>query len=320
MESIVFLDGSVLHGRLRAPKFEHRWQEYASTQPDEVVARLQGATIAMTNRVVLSQSVLEQLPSLRFIAVVGTGTDCVDLRACQQRNILVANVRDWCTSSVAEHIFALTLALRRHLIALHEDVQSGAWQRSLSPYLPPPSIPYGLAGGTMGIIGYGTLGKTVERLARAFGMRVLIAEHKGKSVAWPGRVLWQEMLQQSDVVTVLCPLTEETRGMLGEEEFRMMRTHALLINCARGGIVDEQALAHALQSGSIAGAGVDVLSSEPPDREHALLAPHLPQLIVTPHLAWLNEGSLQNLADQVVENLEAFVGGRPRNLVSTDAH
>lgn len=319
MEHIVFLDSNILQKRLRTPSFEHCWQEYASTQPDEVVARLQGATIAITNRVVLSHSVLAQLPSLRFIAVVGTGVDCVDLRACQQRNILVSNVRDWCTTSVAEHIFALILALRRHLIALHEDVQAGAWQRSLSPYLPPPSIPYGLAGSTMGIIGYGTLGKAVEQLARAFHMNVLIAEHKGKSVARPGRTLWQEMLQQSDIVTVLCPLTEETHGLLGEEEFQMMRTDSLLINCARGGIVDEQALAHALQSGRIAGAGVDALSSEPPDQKLALLALHLPQLIVTPHLAWLNRVSLQNLADQLVENLEAFAGGQPCNLVYADA-
>jgi len=315
MERIVFLDREVLPTTIRTPAFDHSWQDYLSTRQDEVVERLQGATIAITNRVLIPETVLAGVPSLRFIAIAATGTDGVDLHACQRRGILVSNIRNWCSSSVTEHIFALILALRRQLIPLHEAVQQGAWQQRLSPYLPPPSIPYDLAGNTMGIIGYGTLGKRVEALAHAFGMKVLIAEHKGRSVARPGRTSLQEVLRLSDIVTVLCPLTEETRGLLGEEELRLMNTHAVLINCARGGVVDEQALARVLQTGGIAGAGIDVLSSEPPDREHVLLNLHLPHLIVTPHLAWMSRASLQRLADQLVENLEAFVGGQPQNLV-----
>lgn len=186
MERIVFLDRNLLQTPLRTLTFEHRWQEYPSTRPDEVVARLQEATIAITNRVVLSEPVLTSLPSLRFIAIVGTGTDCVDLEACQRRGILVSNTREWCTSSVTEHVFALILALRRHLIPLDQGVKQGAWHRSGSAYLSPPSVPSELAGGTMGIIGYGTLGRSVEHLAHAFGMRVVIAEHKSRSQARPG--------------------------------------------------------------------------------------------------------------------------------------
>lgn len=290
------------------------------TRPEQVEERLQGATMAITNRVVLSGSLLDRLPSLRFISVLGTGTDGIDLEACQRNGILVSNTRDWCTGSVSEHVFSLILALRRHLMPLHAEIQSGTWQRSLSPYVAPPSIPYDLAGSTIGLIGYGTLARTIEHLAQAFGMNVLIAEHKGRSAARPGRTLWRDVFLQSDIVTVLCPLTEETRGLLGEEEFRLMSPHALLINCARGGIVDEQALADALQSGQIAGAGVDVLSSEPPEQQHVLLDPHVPNIIITPHLAWLSRKSLQNLADQLIENLEAFVAGQPRRLVQLNHH
>jgi glycerate dehydrogenase len=247
--------------------------------------------------------------------VAATGVDGIDLEACRRRGIAVSNVRDWAVS-VPEHVFALILALRRNLIAYHEAIQGGAWQRSSGYLVQLEPVPQALSGATLGIIGHGALGRAVAGIAAGFGMKVLIAERKGAARARAGQVAFTEVLAQSDVLVVLCPLTPETRGMVGAGELALMSRHALLINCARGGIVDEAALAGALQRGELAGAGVDVLEQEPPRAGNPLLDLKQPNLIVTPHVAWVSEQSLRALADQLIGNIEAFQAGAPRNLVT----
>lgn len=314
MERIVFLDREGLPATLRSPNFPHEWREYPTSSPDVVVERLRDATIAIVDRVFLGEPELARLPRLKLIAVAATGFDNVDVAACRRRGITVANVRDW-SKSVPEHVFALILTLRRDLPAYHNAVQSGAWQRAENYTLLREPMPLSLSGSTLGIIGYGGLGKAVVELAKAFGMKVLIAERKDAGKIRDGRTSFAEVLAESSVLVVLCPLTEETRGLIGSAELESMPRHCLLINCARGGIVDEQALATALQRGDIAGAGVDVLTEEPPRSGNPLLTLAQSNLIVTPHVAWASVQSLQELADQLIDNIEAFVAGTPRNLI-----
>jgi glycerate dehydrogenase len=315
MERIVFLDRDTLAANVRRPAFAHDWQEYAETSAGEIVERLEAATIAITNKVALRESVLARLPALRFIAVAATGVDIVDLEACRRRGIAVSNVRNYAPHSVPEHVFALILALRRNLFSYRAKIQSGAWQRASTFCLLDYPIRE-LHESTLGIIGHGALGRAVEKLARAFGMRVLISEHKDARSIRPDRTGFEDVLRSSDILTLHCPLTPATRNLIDTEELRKMQRHALLINTARGGLVNEPALAEALNSGLIAGAGFDVLSVEPPREGNPLLDLNLPNFILTPHIAWASREAMQTLADQLIGNIEAFVAGRPQNLVA----
>jgi glycerate dehydrogenase len=315
MEKIVFLDRSTVRAEFKKPAFAHEWTDYAMTQPDEVVERLSDATIAITNKVALREATLEKLPKLKMIVVAATGTDCVDSEYCRENNIVVSNVRNYSVHSVPEEVFSLILALKRNLIAYHEDVQRGAWQKSeIFTILDHPIRE--LHGSTLGIIGYGSLGAAVEKIALAFGMKTLISEHKNSSDLRDGRTAFETVLRDSDVVTLHCPLTDKTRNLIGEKELEMMKKSALLINCGRGGLVDEKALAEALQKGEIGGAGFDVLTVEPPRDGNPLLDIKLPNLIVMPHIAWASEEAMQTLADVLIDNLEAFVKGKPQNVVT----
>jgi len=315
LEKIVFLDRDAIRATFKRPAFDHEWREYSITPREQVLERLRDATIAITNRVALEAREVEKLPALRFIAVAATGFDCVDTAACQRRGIVVSNVRGWCSTSVPEHVFALVLALRRQIIAYRAAVQRGEWQRSANYCLLMQPLPHDLHGSVLGIIGYGALGQAVARLGQAFGMEVIIAERKTASPR-AGRVSFDEALRESDIITLHCPLTDETRNLIGRAELNCMRRTTLLINTSRGGVVDDGELAAALRQGRIAGAGVDVLSFEPPSAGNPLLNLQLPNLIVTPHMAWASVEALQTLADQVIGNLEAFVQGAPRNVVT----
>ncbi|HEX8492890.1 MAG TPA: D-2-hydroxyacid dehydrogenase [Pyrinomonadaceae bacterium] len=315
MERIVFLDRNTLRANIRRPAFEHEWREYAETGRDEVFGRLRAATIAITNKVALRETELAQLPDLKFIAVAATGVDIVDLDYCRRRNLPVSNVRNYAPHAVPEHVFALILALRRNLFSYREEILGGAWQRANTFCLLDYPIRE-LYESKLGIVGHGALGQAVEKLARSFGMRVRISEHKGAERIRPGRTSFEETLCTSDILTLHCPLTEETRNLIGAEELGKMPRHALLINAARGGLVDEVALAAALRSGTIAGAGFDVLSREPPRDGNPLLELNLPNFILTPHIAWASNEAMQTLADQLIANIEAFVAGRPQNLVT----
>jgi glycerate dehydrogenase len=312
---IVFLDRATLQARVRRPAFAHTWQEYPVTQEGELVERLRDATVAITNKVPLRAGTLERLPKLKLIAVAATGYDVIDIAFCRTNGIAVANIRNYAVHTVPEHAFALITALRRNLLAYRQDVQGGKWQQAEQFCFFDHPI-RDLHGATIGIIGEGVLGQGTAQIARGFGMKVLFADHappKGEGVAFTP---FDEVLTQSDVISLHLPLSAETRNMIGIEQFRRMKRTAILINTARGGLVDEQALAQALKDGLIAGAGFDVLSKEPPKEGNPLLDLRLPNFILTPHIAWASDGAMQFLADQLIDNIEAFVRSSPQNLVS----
>ena len=312
---IVFLDRASLPWPLRRIALPHQWEEYPNSAPGEVLQRLQGAQVAISNKVALGAELLAQLPELRLIAVAATGVNQVDLSACRQLGITVCNIRNYADNTVAEHSLMLMLALRRNLLAYRQSVAAGEWQQSSQFCLMQHPV-QDLAGSTLGIIGKGSLGESVARLARAFGMNVLFAERKHARQLRVGYTPFDEVLQSADIVSLHCPLTDTTRQLIGARELAQMKSGAILINTARGGLVDAQALADALATRSIAGAGIDVLEQEPPPAQHPLLQPGLPNLIVTPHCAWLGSGALAALAEQLVGNIEAFLRGEVRNQVA----
>jgi glycerate dehydrogenase len=315
MEHLVFLDRATLEASIRRPAFPHQWDEYPATAPEEVVGRLKDATIAITNKVPLRAEALAQLPRLRLIAEAATGVNNIDVDWCREHGIAVANIRNYAVHAVPEHVFMMILALRRNLLAYRTDLRQGLWQQSDQFGLFTHPV-HDIHGSSLGIFGHGALGLAVARMAQAFGMKVLFAEHKGAKVIRPGFAPFEQVLAESDVVTLHLPLTDVTRNLIGAEELRRMKPSALLINAARGGVVDEAALAAALQDGRIAGAGCDVLSAEPPRAGNPLLDLDLPNLILTPHIAWASREAMQILADQLIDNVEAFVAGVPRNLVT----
>lgn len=309
MKTIVFLERDTLKAELRRPSFEHAWRDYGSTRPEEILERLEGADVAVVNKLPMRADVLSRLPKLKLIAVAATGTDNIDSDYCREHGVEVSNVRGYARATLPEHVLMLALALRRNLFAYAEAVRAGEWQRAGQFCLHAREI-RDLHDSTFGLVGHGTLGRGVERLARAFGMNVLIAERKGSADVREGRAPFAEVLARADVLSLHVPLNEETRGMLGREEFALMKRSAVLINCARGGVVDERALAEALREGEIAGAGVDVLSTEPPREGNPLLDADVPNLILTPHVAWASREAQQALADQLIDNIEAFVSRR----------
>jgi len=314
MHKIVFLDRDSLLADLRRPAFAHDWQDYPATAPDQVVERLRGATIAVTNKVPLRADSLDQLPQLRMVAIAATGTDNVDLAACRARGVLVANIRNYSGVSVPEHCFTLMLALRRNLRAYVTDVEAGRWERSNQFCL--LDHPIGdLAGSQLGIVGFGALGRRVAQIGQAFGMRIATSSRSQVDAPGVAQMDMDQLLATSDVVSLHLPLSEATRHMIGARELGLMKKTALLINTARGGLVDEDALAEALMRRTIGGAGFDVLSKEPPAQDNPLLGLRLPNFILTPHVAWASAGAMQTLADMLVDNIEAWEAGRPINAV-----
>lgn len=311
---VVFLDRASLIANVRRPAFPHSWTEYQATAAADAALRLRDASIAITNKVPLRADTLALLPNLKMIAVAATGSDIVDLAACRARGIVVSNIRNYAYAAVPEHAFSLILALRRNLLAYRADVEAGKWQKSERFCLFDHPIA-DLAGSRLGLLGYGALGQAVAKLGRAFGMDVCV--HTRTPVAGDDvrNVSWDELLQTSDVLSLHAPLNAQTRHLIGAAELARMKRSALLINTARGGLVDEAALALALSTGVIAGAGFDVLSQEPPPDDHVLLKLRLPNFILTPHVAWASTQAMQILADQLVDNVEAFAAGKPVNVL-----
>jgi glycerate dehydrogenase len=318
MLRIVQLEGESLIADVRRPAFAHEWVKHAKTAPTQVVERLAGATIAITNKVAINAAAVDALPELKMVAVSATGTNNVDIEACRAHGIVVSNIRGYAEHTVPEHAMALLLALSRNLVAWRETLLDGGWQRAEQFCLFDHPI-RDLHGATLGLIGSGTLGNGVARLAEAFGMRVLRAEHKGMTVVRPGYTAFADVLAEADAISLHCPLTPETKNLIGEAELRAMKPSALLINTARGGIVDELALIRALKEGWIAGAGFDAISTEPPPDYHPMVDPALlalPNFLLTPHVAWSSRPAMQTLADQLIDNIEAFVAGMPKNRVA----
>ncbi len=312
---VVFLDRFAIRAALRPLRFAHEWQEYPTTTPEQVVERLAGAHIAITNRVRFDEAVISQLPDLQLIAVSATGHECIDVAACRRAGITVTNVRDWSTPAVAEHAFAMMLSIRRQLLVYRQAVAAGEWQRSHFYGVLKEILPQDLYGCTLAIIGYGALGKRLAVLGEAFEMNVLIAEHKGAATR-AGRVSFDEALARADVLCIACPISDDTRNLIDAPELACMKPTATLINTARGGIVNEQALADALRDGRIGGAGIDSLAQEPPRDGNPLLDLQLPNLIVTPHMAFASDSTLARLVEQLLCTIEAFVAGQPVNIVS----
>jgi glycerate dehydrogenase len=313
--TIVFLDRKSLIAEMRVPSFTHDWVDFEQTLPEDVVARLQDASIVITNKVKLPGEFLAQTPGVKMIAVAATGTDNVDLAYCREHAIVVSNIRGYAVDTVPEHAFMMMLALRRNLIGWREDVHAGLWQQADQFCLFTRPV-NDLHGSTLGLIGYGSLGRGMRKLAEAFGMKVLVAEHKTAATLRDGYTPFDTVLREADVISLHTPLTAETRHMISTREFSLMKPSTLLINTARGNLVDEAALIEALQSGRIGGAGFDVLAVEPPRDGNPLLDLDLPNFILTPHVAWSSREAMQTLADQLVDNIEAFVAGSPRNIVS----
>jgi glycerate dehydrogenase len=242
--------------------------------------------------------------------VAATGTDIIDKAYCKEHGITIVNIRNYAFNTVPEHVLALIFVLRRNLFAYVEDIRNGVWNKSSQfCFLTHPIRD--IAGSTLGIVGYGALGKSIAKRAEALGMKVLPYD----VVPQPGLVDFETILKESDIITLHVPLTPQTKNMIGAKEFAKMKPTAILINTARGGLVDEAALADALRKGTIAGAGFDVLTKEPPKDGNVLLDPTIPNLIVTPHVAWASQEAMQILADQLIDNIEAFVAGKPQNVV-----
>jgi len=292
-----------------------QWAVFDHSAPAQVAERVAGAEIVLTNKAPVGVPELEAAPSLCYIGVLATGTNIVDLPAATERGVQVSNVTGYGTGSVAQHTWALILALTTRLPDYNRAALDGRWANSRHFCLMDFPVAE-LAGKTLGIVGYGQLGRAVAEIARAFGMTVKIASLPWRHGTSTDRVPLDRLLEEVDVLSLHCPLTEETRGLIGRRQLAMMKPSALLINCARGGLVDERALAEALEDGEIAGAGVDVLSEEPPVHGNPLLDPDLPNLILTPHSAWVARESRQRLVQQVADNLRAFLAGSPINIVN----
>lgn len=316
--NIVFLDRATLSPQtaLRPLGFPHQLQVHERTDPEEIAARIADAEIVIVNKVKLEAAALVAAPRLRMIAVAATGTDNIDLAACAARGIVVSNIRNYAVHTVPEHTFALIFALRRSIVAYRDSVKAGRWQEAAQfCYFDYPIRD--LAGATLGIVGDGVLGQAVATVGRALGMRVLFAGYKGAADMGPLYTPFDRVLAESDVLTLHCPLMPSTRNMIAEPEFKKMARRPLIINTARGGLIDEAALADALRAGEVSGAGFDVVTTEPVPADHpfmALLA--LPNFILTPHVAWASDEAMQGLADQLMDNVEAFERGQPVHVVT----
>ena len=318
MIKTVFLDRSTLGPTvsITKPSFVHDWVEYDRTAQSEVVERLRGAQIAITNKVPIRAEAFEQLPDLKLIAVAATGYDVIDVEAARAHGVSVVNVRGYATNTVPEHVLALMFALRRSIVGYRQDVIDGEWQRAQQFCFFNHPIK-DLSGTTMGIVGKGALGSSLGHLCSALGMKVIYAGRKGDQTPSEGYTAFDQFLAESDVISLHCPLTPETRGLIGAKEFAQMSRQPILINAGRGGLVDECALVEAINSEQIAAAGFDCLTSEPISDDHpfhAILTK--PNVIVTPHVAWASEEAMQTLWDQLIGHIDNFHRGEPTNLVS----
>ena len=315
---IVFLDRSTMGPSvtLSKPSFPHEWVEYDRTRPDQVVERLRKADIAVCNKVPIRRDSIAQLPDLKMICIPATGYDAFDIEACKERGIVVSNVRGYAVHTVPEHAFALILALRRGLVGYRQDVIDGRWQQEQQFCFFTHPI-WDLNGSSLGIIGEGAIGQAVARLGQAFGMRTLFAAHKNVEGLGPLYTPFDEVLRTSDVITLHSPLMPATRNMIAAPEFAKMERRPILVNCARGGLVNEADLVAALKSGQISGLGFDCLTSEPPKPDNPLLEIlSYPNVIVTPHVAWASNEAMKTVWDQVIEHIENFQKGTPSNRVA----
>ena len=299
---IVVLDRDTLVNRPFDFDFPHTLSSYGTTEAHETLERIRGADIVITNKVVISAQAFAKNPQLKLVAVTATGVNNVDVEAAKQNGTAVCNIRAYGNESVAEHAFMMMITLMRNLPAYQRDVAAGLWENS--PF-------FCHLGAPMRDLN----GKTLATYAQAFKMNVVFAEHKNAQSVRDGYVSFDEAIRSADVVSLNCPLTPQTANMIGEAELQQMKPGAILINCGRGGLVDKAALVAALKYGQIGGAGFDVLTQEPPRDGNPLLKARLPNLIVTPHIAWASQEAANRLFDILLDNINHFVAGNPQNLV-----
>jgi glycerate dehydrogenase len=313
---IVFLDSDTMTTPLPVPDWATKWVNLPATpqDPDAVVQALAEADICITNKIKLTPAILARLPRLKFVCVAATGYDCVDLQSCREHGIVVSNVPGYSRQSVGEGVIGFIFSLRRAL-PYYQTTARQAWPGS-SHFCVHGAPILNVRGATLGILGRGAIGNEVATLAQALGMNVIFGEHRHRPDVRPGYVRFETLLAQSDVITLHCPLTEATRGMIGQAEIAQMKPGAMLINTARGPLINEQAVADALLRGQLGGVALDVLAVEPPPAENTLLQMHRPNLIITPHITWANEHGMRSLMDGIASNLNAFSQGQPINVVS----
>jgi glycerate dehydrogenase len=313
----VFLDlGTVSHGDLDLSALEGVLPGLAvheQTPPSAVAERIAGQEVVLLNKCRVTREMMAANPQLRLVALTATGVDNVDVAAAREYGIGVTNLRDYCTPSVVQHVFAVLLSLTHHLREYDTFARSGRWSRAGQFSVFPFPIRE-LRGRTLGIVGLGALGRGVAEVAEAFGMTVLVANRPG-GTPQPGRLDLPGLLPRVDVLTLHCPLTPATRGLIGRDELARMKPDAVIVNTARGALVDAAALAEALREGRLGGAGIDVLEQEPPVDGNPLLDPSLPNLIVTPHTAWAARESRQRCLDELAANVASFLRGERRNRV-----
>ena len=311
---IVVLDRDTLVNRPFDFDFPHTLSSYGTTEAHETLERIRGADIVITNKVVISAQAFAENPQLKLVAVTATGVNNVDVEAAKQNGTAVCNIRAYGNESVAEHAFMMMITLMRNLPAYQRDVAAGLWENS--PFFCHLGAPMrDLNGKTLAIFGRGNIGKTLATYAQAFKMNVVFAEHKNAQSVRDGYVSFDKAIRSADVVSLNCPLTPQTANMISEAELQQMKPGAILINCGRGGLVDEAALVAALKYGQSGGAGFDVLTQEPPRDGNPLLKARLPNLIVTPHIAWASQEAANRLFDILLDNINRFVAGNPQNLV-----
>lgn len=312
--NIVFLDRDTLPTRAFHFNFPHQYTEYPLTAPEQVAERIRDADIVITNKVVFNKEVFAAAPRLKMVTLAATGYNNIDLAAAHAAGVTICNVRAYGNESVAEQAFMLMLTLMRNLPAYMQDVAAGMWQKA--PFFYHIGAPiHDINGKTLTIFGKGNIGKTLARYAQAFGMNVIFGEHKHANNVREGYIPFIEALKQADVVSLHCPLNEQTRNMIGQAELKIMKPNAILINAGRGGLANEHAVVTALQNGQLGGAGFDVLTEEPPRHGNPLLDVSLPNLIVTPHTAWASQEALNKMTDILEQNIHLFVAGTPQNVV-----
>ena len=312
----VFIDKASLYpDDLDFSKLENvaSWQWFDNANVSDVQHCLEDTEIIVSNKIFLDRKIMQSCQQLKLICVAATGTNNVDIEAAKQLGIAVCNVRAYATSSVVQHVFSFILALNRKLFPYRESVFNGDWSRSdFFCYFGEPIS--ALEGKTLGIIGYGELGKAVAKIAQCFAMKVLIAKRDETDVR-SGRTDLTTLLAESDVLSLHCPLTEHNYHMISEKELSLMKSDVILINAARGGLIDEQALLHSLENNQIGGAALDVLEEEPPSVNNALINYQADNLIITPHIAWASRQSRQSLVNEIAKNIQAYLQGQPRNIV-----
>lgn len=291
---------------------------YGVTTAEELPTRLAAAEILITNKIRVGAAELTAAPHLKLICLSATGVNNVDLEAARARGIGVCNITGYCTVSVVQHVYAMILALTHHLSGYQRVLQQGAWKTSPQFCLLDYPIRE-LAGRKLGIVGYGELGRGVARVAPAFGLEVLVSERPGGSrasiPAEEARIPFERVLEDADILSLHCPLTDATRGLIDARALGRMKRDALLINTARGALVDSAALAAALRDGRIGGAGIDVLPQEPPVDGDPLLDTAIPNLVITPHVAWAARESRQRAIDEIAANIRSFLEGGRRGRV-----